>query len=148
MKTINYLLGGALFLALTGCNKSNDHTATGSATPSTAGTGALSNGKLAAPKSTGAPHGAAPVKIKDKPTSLVKAPVKMTMSQAMGVDILKALNASPAMKGHTISVGTTNDTVILNGKVKTAVQKKTAETIARKKAPKAKVTNKIELSAQ
>jgi Flp pilus assembly secretin CpaC len=77
-----------------------------------------------------------------------KAPVKMTVSQALGMNILKTLNAAPGMKGHTISVGTTSDTVILNGKVKNAAQKKMAETIARQKAKTAKVINKIEVSTK
>jgi osmotically-inducible protein OsmY len=74
-----------------------------------------------------------------------KAP-KMTVSQALGLTILKAINANPAMNGHQVSVGTTEDTVMLNGKVKSTTQKKLAETITRQKAKKAKVINQITVS--
>jgi osmotically-inducible protein OsmY len=119
-----------LILALSGCNRGEE------------------NDNSVAPSSTTPTKGAvtAPVKV-DKKTG-AKAPVKMTISQALGVDILKALNAATEMKGHKISVGTTSDTVILNGKVKNAAQKKTAETIARQKAKTAKVINKIEVSTK
>jgi osmotically-inducible protein OsmY len=129
------LLGSAvLLLALSGCNRSEENdssVATGSATPTK---GAVT----------------APVKVDGKAGSNapLKAPLKMTISQALGVNILKALNAATGMKGHTISVGTTPDTVILNGKVKNAAQKKMAETIARQKAKTAKVINKIEVSTK
>ena len=98
--------------------------------------------KAPAAKAPGVASVATPLK------SAAKAPVKMTVSQAMGVDILNALNASPAMQGHRISVGTTANDVMLNGKVKSAAQKKTAESIARQKAPKAKIANNIEVSAK
>lgn len=125
------LLGSAvLLLALSGCNRSEEkaaNVATGSTAPAK---GAVT----------------APVKVNGKAGAL--APAKMTVSQTLGVDILKALNAAAGMKGHQISVGTTSDTVILNGKVKSAAQKKTAEIIARQKAKTAKVINKTEVSAK
>ncbi len=127
---IRRLLGGAvLLLALSGCNRGEEN-------DSSVATGSTNSATKNGPS----------VKIEDKTGS--KAPVKMTVSQALGVNILKALNAAPGMKGHTISVGTTSDTVILNGKVKNAAQKKTAETIARQKAKTAKVINKIEVSTK
>ena len=90
----------------------------------------------------------APTAAKATDKTPARAPVKMTISQTMGVDILKAMNANPKMNGHQISVGTTASTVILNGKVKNAAQKKLAETIARQKAKKSKVVNQITVSIQ
>jgi hypothetical protein len=125
-----FLAAALLFSALAGCNRGADDTS--------------NVAPVAVP--TGSKSAAPPVKLVGKPGT--QAPIKMTASQAMGVDILKALNATPSMKGHQVSVGTTSDTVILQGKVKNAAQKKTAETIARQKAKTAKITNKIEVTAK
>lgn len=132
------LLGSAvLLLALSGCNRGEENdssVATGSTNSAT------KNGPSV--KIEGKTGSKAPAKAPSK------APVKMTVSQALGANILKALNAATGMKGHKISVGTTSDTVILNGKVKNAAQKKLAETIARQKAKTAKVINKIEVGTK
>lgn len=77
----------------------------------------------------------------------VKAPVKMTPSQKQGVDILKALNANPALKNHAISVGTGQNTVYLNGKVRSAAQKQTAERIVRQQAKGHKIVNDLTVGA-
>ena len=56
----------------------------------------------------------------------------MTVTQGTGVGILKALNSNPAMKGHTISVGTAPNMVWLNGSVpKTAAARIGGENRAR-----------------
>ncbi len=69
----------------------------------------------------------------------------MSASVAMGVDILKALNADPGMAGHAISVGTGPGTVWLNGFVPQASQRALAEKIARREAPGAKVVNELKV---
>lgn len=130
---ISCQLGGAILLfALTGCNRGADNTVNGTTGPVTSGTSATKS--------------AAPVKMEGK--AQTGTSVKMTVSQALGVNILKSINAAPGMSGHKISVGTTKDTVILNGTVKSAAQKKSAETIARQKAKTAKIINKIEVSTK
>lgn len=112
--------GAALIIAIGGCKS-----------------GANNN---AATSTTSAPNAA---------KAVAKAPAKapqMTVSQQLGLTVLKAINANQAMNGHEVSVGTTPDTVILSGKVKNAAQKKLAETITRQKAKKAKVINQIKVA--
>jgi len=81
-------------------------------------------------------------------TAAKPAPVAtMTVTQAMGVDILKAFNAEPRMKGHAVSVGTDPGTVWLNGSVVKAEQRVLAERIARRVAPKSKVVNQLKVGS-
>lgn len=79
------------------------------------------------------------------PTKANPTPVKMTQSQTMGVDILKALNKNSGMKGHSISVGTSNKTVFLNGQVNSAAQKQLAETVAKQRAKGWKISNELQV---
>ena len=81
-------------------------------------------------------------------TPKADAPVKMTPSQTLGLTILKALNANAAMSGHSISVGTSNNTVTLNGKVKSALQSQTAQRIAQKNAKGFKVVNSLKVEGK
>lgn len=74
---------------------------------------------------------------KAKPVPTMSAP------QVMGIDVLRALNADPRMAGHRISVGTVLGMVRLNGSVPQASQRRLAEQIARRKAPKAEVVNEL-----
>jgi osmotically-inducible protein OsmY len=71
----------------------------------------------------------------------------MTVTQAQGVDILKALNANPGMKGHSVSVGTGPGIVWLNGSIAKPEQRALAEKITRRAAPKSKVVNQLKVVA-
>lgn len=144
MKITRSITGAALLvsalLTSAGCKRSAETTtAINAASPS----------KSAMPSMTSASttsNGKAPVKVTAKTPASAKAPIKMTVSQKQGVDILRALNAAPTLKGHKISVGTDSNTVMLNGKVQSAAQKKAAETIARQQAKGYKIVNNIEVS--
>jgi osmotically-inducible protein OsmY len=71
---------------------------------------------------------------------------KTTISQQMGVTILKTLHVHPTINGPQISVRTTGDTVMLNGKVKTAAQRKLAEAIDQQKAKTLRASTKSKLA--
>ena len=86
---------------------------------------------------------AQPGKVAAKPTPAAT----MTVSQEMGVGILKAINADPGMAGHKISVGTGPGTVWLDGSTPKASQKALAEKIAKSKTPQAKVVNRLTIGA-
>ena len=66
-----------------------------------------------------------------------------TVSQDLGIKVLRAINADKNMIGHAISVGTTPGVVWLNGNVKTKQQRNLAENLARKAAPKAAINNRL-----
>ncbi|HEY0108636.1 MAG TPA: BON domain-containing protein [Fibrella sp.] len=75
----------------------------------------------------------------------IKPAPTFTVSQALGVKILEALNADKNMKKHSISVGTSPGAVWLSGFVTDAKQKKLAEQIVRRQAPKTKVVNNLQI---
>jgi osmotically-inducible protein OsmY len=58
--------------------------------------------------------------------------------------LIRALISNPGLKsGTSISVGTSADTITLNGFVSSAAQKKLALAVARKQAPKYKILNQL-----
>jgi len=75
----------------------------------------------------------------------VAPPVEMTKTQKLGVAMVTDISAHPSLHGARISVGTSPDTVTLDGVVHDAKQKKSAEFLARHKAPGYKVINRLKI---
>jgi osmotically-inducible protein OsmY len=62
----------------------------------------------------------------------------------VGINVVTALTTQPTLaKGTSISVGTNENTLILNGKVANPAQKELAAKIAKQKAPGYKIINKL-----
>ncbi|MDQ3814949.1 MAG: BON domain-containing protein [Armatimonadota bacterium] len=79
-----------------------------------------------------------------QPAKAAATPTPMSKSVALGIAVLKALNSQAAMNGSQISVGTSTDTVWLNGTVKNQAQSQLAVKTARQKAPGYKIVNKLQ----
>ena len=98
---------------------------------------------------TAAPPNAKPAaKPGPKPTTRASAkPVaSLTATQALGINIIKALNANAAMKGHQISVGVDGrNNVWLDGVVTNTSQRLAAEATVRRIAPRAKIVNNVKV---
>jgi hypothetical protein len=95
---------------------------------------ALSLVALAGCRKGAAPNGTAP-----------GTPIEMTATQKLGVALVTDISAHPSLQGSRISVGTSEDSVTLVGVVRTAAQKKSAEALARKKAPGYKIVNRLKV---
>ncbi len=75
----------------------------------------------------------------------VEPPMEMTKTQKLGVAVVTDISTHPSLRGARISVGTSRDTVTLDGVVHDAKQKKSAEFLARQKASGYKVINRLKI---
>lgn len=66
-------------------------------------------------------------------------------SQKLGISVLTALNA--ALKNPRISVGTTQNAIILTGTVNSEAERKRAVAIAKQKGPKLKLEDHLKVEA-
>lgn len=69
----------------------------------------------------------------------------MSPSQKLGVNVLTELNKS--LKNPRISVGTTQNSIILNGTIQSEAERKRAIAIAKQKGPKLKVEDHLKVEA-
>jgi hypothetical protein len=69
----------------------------------------------------------------------------MSPSQKLGVSVLTALNT--ALKNPRISVGTTKNTIILNGTVNSEAERRRALAIAKQKGAKYKIEDHLKVAA-
>lgn len=123
-------------LSCAGCKTSSD---------SATSLNTVAEKSLGVPMNSATPRNVAPVRVS---ASKVKPAPTMTVTQAEGLDILKALNADSAMKGHKISVGTAPGSVWLNGTVSNASQRVLAAKISKKNAPGSKILNRLTVTAK
>lgn len=138
---------GIVLLGVAGCTKQDanvDNAADSSSVPASKPTAPKAVApKVIAPKAV-APKPAGQKSSGQKPAT--PAP-KMTKTQVLGVDIIKAISRDPKLKGARISVGTTSDTVSLEGTIVTPEQSKQAESIAREKSPGYKLVNHLKIAS-
>lgn len=83
--------------------------------------------------------------------SLTTAPqssrnLPLTKTQVLGVDLMKALQNDSRLAKSSISVGTSNNTVTLDGQVANASAKIIAFQIAKDKAPSYSILNRLVVS--
>ncbi len=146
------LCAGIVLLGAVGCTKQDanvDNAADSSSVPATKPTAPKAGAPKAGAPKAGPPKVIAPKPAGQKPGGQKPAALapKMTKTQTLGVDIIKAISRDPKLKGARISVGTTNDTVSLEGTIITPGQSKQAESIARQKSPGYKLVNHLKTAS-
>ena len=70
-----------------------------------------------------------------------------TETQTLGIDLMKALSKDPRLARSSISVGTSSNTVTLDGKVPSASAKAVALQIANSRAPGYEILNRLVVEA-
>ena len=70
-------------------------------------------------------------------------PIVMTATQKLGVNLVTTFSQHPSLQGSRISVGTSADSITLDGVVRSQQQKNSAEWLAKQKAPGYKIVNRL-----
>jgi hypothetical protein len=75
-------------------------------------------------------------------------PLEKSETQTIGIELIQMFAAHPVLKTAQISVGVSDNTVTLNGKVKDKAHIKLAESLVKKKVPTRRITNHLKVAGR